>query len=645
MSWGFAMLLLTACNSTDGQRFRDQEEWQRFDSQTYVLQLHGARFRQPAPEVKTFVCPDLPGDITLPINDISVFDIDATSPTPLLEVDLDYSRTSTQCSDINSEQIGIMLKGLPVGSVDLFRRCDETDSNRFVTRCASVERLHEQRIVESCVGAEPEECEQVVWGQYDLIAYSEYLDDPACTSDENRNPGQGQTPSRCEVCDALSPIRVNAAYITSSPTSEYGQECCGASEEQPPHLAFCVRPCACRKTRFTLKAKAVAAAKPAVEPPTLKIAVLSDIEGNTKTAGQFVDQALERGVDFVVNIGDISASGGQSGLRSMSSWIDAHLRTLDGESCSVRDADRVCCAAGESRTYPNFCGARLNAPPLMNGLGENETSEESFVTFFEEFGPSSFSAFVGRVQLIMLDSADATLGSSQYRWLANNLKSPVPESYDCSVATQEGGAPWPVLAECAPRGDCVDCISGSSTAARPLCIPPEAGRDDPTLSRPRNLRTRNCVCVPPESVVCPYNFTCADDGDGTQSCRCSRDTDCGPGGRCSEGACLPPLRFLLTHTPPFDILGARNSAFRSRREAARLVAILARNNVGLIFAGSINTYAEVAIAGIPTFITGGGGADMESFDTAGHHWLLVTVQDPFGNPRLGNVSIERISMK
>src|SRR5690606_3243468 len=100
--------------------------------------------------------------------------------------------------------------------------------------------------------------------------------------------------------------------------------------------------------------------------------------------------------------------------------------------------------------------------------------------------------------------------------------------------------------------------------------------------------------------------------------------------QCLDGDCLQPLRVVITHTPPFDIFGARNSAFRSRREAARLMSLLAKRGVDYIFAGSINTFAEVSIAGIPAFVTGGGGAPLEIFDETGPHWLLMTIDNAYG---------------
>lgn len=75
------------------------------------------------------------------------------------------------------------------------------------------------------------------------------------------------------------------------------------------------------------------------------------------------------------------------------------------------------------------------------------------------------------------------------------------------------------------------------------------------------------------------------------------------------------------------------------------MAMLADADVDLLFAGSINTFSQVAVAGVRMLVTGGGGADMEAFDETGHHWLLVTIPDAWGTPERGDIQFEVRSLE
>lgn len=82
-----------------------------------------------------------------------------------------------------------------------------------------------------------------------------------------------------------------------------------------------------------------------------------------------------------------------------------------------------------------------------------------------------------------------------------------------------------------------------------------------------------------------------------------------------------------THFPPFDPVGARNASFRSRNEGAKLLALLAAGNVDLTLYGHIHSYYAFENAGIPAYVSGGGGALPERYDGVGRHFLTVAV-DP-----------------
>lgn len=84
---------------------------------------------------------------------------------------------------------------------------------------------------------------------------------------------------------------------------------------------------------------------------------------------------------------------------------------------------------------------------------------------------------------------------------------------------------------------------------------------------------------------------------------------------------------VLTHYPLLDPIGARNGAFASRAEAAAVAGQLARGGVGALFHGHVHSYYAYAAAGIPAYISGGGGAIPEKWDGIGRHYPTVDV-DP-----------------
>jgi len=83
------------------------------------------------------------------------------------------------------------------------------------------------------------------------------------------------------------------------------------------------------------------------------------------------------------------------------------------------------------------------------------------------------------------------------------------------------------------------------------------------------------------------------------------------------------LHVVLTHIPPMDPVGARGLAFRSRAEAARLLAALARGGVDLTLYGHIHTHHKFTNAGIEAHISGGGATSQEKLDGVGRHFLVV----------------------
>jgi hypothetical protein len=94
-----------------------------------------------------------------------------------------------------------------------------------------------------------------------------------------------------------------------------------------------------------------------------------------------------------------------------------------------------------------------------------------------------------------------------------------------------------------------------------------------------------------------------------------------------------------THYPPIDPVGARQGSFRSRKEAAKLLAMLAGGEVDLTLYGHIHSYYAYANAGIPAYISGGGGAIPERLDGIGRHFLVIEVDPDRG---IGPVGVVRV---
>jgi len=85
------------------------------------------------------------------------------------------------------------------------------------------------------------------------------------------------------------------------------------------------------------------------------------------------------------------------------------------------------------------------------------------------------------------------------------------------------------------------------------------------------------------------------------------------------------VHVVAMHIPPLDPTGVRNGAFASRNEAATLLGRLAESGVDLTLYGHIHSYYEFDNAGIPAFISGGGGAIPERFDDIGRHFMVIEI--------------------
>jgi Icc protein len=85
------------------------------------------------------------------------------------------------------------------------------------------------------------------------------------------------------------------------------------------------------------------------------------------------------------------------------------------------------------------------------------------------------------------------------------------------------------------------------------------------------------------------------------------------------------VHLFFTHYPAVDPVGVRAGSLRSAAEAQKLLGRLAEGRVDVTFYGHIHSYYAFANAGIPAFISGGGGAIPERWDGIGRHFLTVDI--------------------
>jgi predicted phosphodiesterase len=95
------------------------------------------------------------------------------------------------------------------------------------------------------------------------------------------------------------------------------------------------------------------------------------------------------------------------------------------------------------------------------------------------------------------------------------------------------------------------------------------------------------------------------------------------------------VHVVAMHIPPIDPIGVRNGSWASRNEAAKLLGRLAEGRVDVTLYGHIHSYYSFENAGIPAFISGGGGAIPERFDGIGRHFMLF-----HADPKAGITSHE-----
>jgi 3',5'-cyclic-AMP phosphodiesterase len=99
------------------------------------------------------------------------------------------------------------------------------------------------------------------------------------------------------------------------------------------------------------------------------------------------------------------------------------------------------------------------------------------------------------------------------------------------------------------------------------------------------------------------------------------------------------VHFTFGHIPPLDPAGTRNGAFASRLEANKLLSLFASGKVDVTFYGHVHSFYAFTNAGIPAFISGGGGAIPQRLDGIGRHYLTVDVDS---TRQVSEVSVVRV---
>ena len=621
--WFGTALFLGGCGSSEGSRFSEQLEYFTLGSTSMMLTAYGASSPSDSMNNYAFRCPSVSG-LSRDSN-VSVMRVRANMNQPVFMVTSSLGIRSDTASSV-----GVSMSEFPLGMLDIYKRCQSTSSEQYVTACPA-----DYTIVETCEGENrPDTCEKIWEGTHELVVTASVLDDEDCYSEAvDRTAYSSSVPDITYACDSYSELPVSAVYRGSAPISG----CCDA-DAQGPTLDFCVKPCGCRNLMIQIVPKANMIEDLSTAPSgseddekvdsTLRFAVLSNVEGNRDVFRKILEDIKTHDVAFVVSLGNLTSNGSESQFRNMRQIVDEVLSPVDGMTCEYTEEAQYCCSSSE-REYPYFCNARKNRIPFIAGLGEREASGSGRSAYRELFGVSNMMSVIGKVQFLMIDTADATITSAARKWIKNFFDRRDTEV--CRVPASTMGSSWPSLADCNEQKQdmtCHECIGVEA-----YCLPPDAAQSE-TYAGPKN-----CICVPESAKYCKHGLRCEVE-DGTDStCVCTRDNDCGLGGTCVDGVCEQPMRFVFSYSPLFDEHGLRNNAFLSREDAVALLSQFAQAGPTAIFSGRTLDYSHFEMAGIDFYLTGGGGADMASFSSHGHHWLLVEIPNAYTEPKDYTVTV------
>jgi hypothetical protein len=609
-------IIIFACNTKDGTRFLEQEELYIFEASSMRLVAHGATRIEDASQT-AFRCPSSSGmgrD-----SDVSVFYAQAQSPSPHFELTANFGVRS----DI-APTLGVSLSQLPMGVLDLYEVCDAVSSEKYLTHCPP-----NYKIVAQCTKNSLQSCALIQEGSHELRVRAKVLAEKACyTEESDRSEYDSSAIALSYACDEFESMPVNAAYRGEAQSNN----CC--NKEYMNRLEFCLKPCGCRKLEVELHPKTDSINGGGELGAKLKLAVFSNTEGQQAAYTALLQSVAKHKVDMAINLGNLTKSGGAKEWRKAKEKLQEITWVKDGQSCEDKDGE-VCCSTQNSRKFGYLCNSWIKTLPFLSSLGEAEVGEVGMDAYFKHFGSPNASTIIGKVQIVLLDSAEATITEPQKQWLRGEILSSKDES--CLIPSPQSSArtQWPMLKECTEAGkkSCSECI-----ATEAYCITPNKERSN------TGYGPQNCVCVPISAKYCKHNLYCSREDGVEGNCLCSRDGDCPVGSSCDDsGKCSPPLRLIFTYTPIFDNFGARGTAFRSREQAAELLSLFQKADVSAIFAGKILDYAQFEMANIPMYITGGGGAPLETLSKNSRHWLLISIDNAWTAPKKGDVRVEKIN--
>ena len=89
------------------------------------------------------------------------------------------------------------------------------------------------------------------------------------------------------------------------------------------------------------------------------------------------------------------------------------------------------------------------------------------------------------------------------------------------------------------------------------------------------------------------------------------------------------IKFVFTHTPPFDPRTGSDHGMLNASKAERLMALFEVQGVNTVFTGHIHMYNESMRNGVRYVITGGAGASLYAGENEGgiHHFVNVTMSE------------------
>ena len=159
---------LAACNATDGERFKTQKADYVFTSTTSTLTSYGANLLYM--EDQHFRCPSISGMSSDSSFTRSYLRANAPLPNFTLKT-IQGIRSDAQSA------FGFSISNLPAGLFDIYRRCNASSSEKYVTSCPD-----DYIIVDDCsqTSTAVKACMLIREGTHRLVISAHPEDDKAC---------------------------------------------------------------------------------------------------------------------------------------------------------------------------------------------------------------------------------------------------------------------------------------------------------------------------------------------------------------------------------------------------------------------------------------------------------------------------------